>query len=250
MEVAALNMLNKNSSIQSAWIARGAHSFMSAVWGGTQKISDYFSLASRNRELAEENFHLRSALARLEASPRDSVISAGPETIRNFEYINAEVVKISRGKQHNYLIVSKGYEDGVKEKSGVITDKGVIGIVEEVSAHHAFALSFQNADISISTRLGTEGAVGPLIWDGRTSRGGILKEIPLQYRYEKGDTVYTSGFSSIFPPDIPLGIAGDSKVVNGATNDIAVTLLEDFSAVRYVTLVHNLMLEELEGFAQ
>ena len=36
--------------------------------------------------------------------------------------------------------------------------------------------------------------------------------------------MYTSGHSLLFPPDIPLGVAGGSRVINGATNEITVTL--------------------------
>ena len=168
--------------------------------------------------------------------------------VRGFSAIPAEVVKISHGKQHNYLILNKGFEDGVVEKSGVVTREGVVGIVDAVSAHHAYALSFQNADLSISARLGQEGAGGPLVWDGRSSRGALLKEIPLQYRFQPGDTVYTSGHSLLFPPDIPLGVTGESRLVNGSTHEIAVALFQDFSAVRYVTVVHNNSFEEIEEF--
>lgn len=246
MEVAALNMLSHNAEAQKLWIARGAHSFMAACWGTTQQVRQYFSLRQENRALADENFRLRTELLRLGGDASQS--GNAPARVRGFEYLPAEVVKMSRNRQHNYLIISKGYEDGVKEKSGIITGEGVIGIIDEVSAHHAFAFSFQNADISISARIGSEGAVGPLVWDGISGDGALLKEIPLQYRYAPGDTVYTSGYSSIFPPDIPLGIAGTSRIINGATNEIRVTLLENFKALRYVTVVHNTQLEELEGF--
>ena len=63
---------------------------------------------------------------------------------------------------------------------------------------------------------------------------------------QKGDTVFTSGYSSIFPPDIPLGTAGEAKIVNGATYDIEINLFEDFGALRYVTIVENIGKEEIE----
>ena len=153
-------------------------------------------------------------------------------------------------QDHNYLILSKGFEDGVSEKSGIITREGVIGIVDAVSAHYSYAFSFQNKDISISARLGEEGGTGLLVWDGRSSRGAILKEIPLQYKYHRGDTVYTSGHSLMFPPDIPLGLAGEARVINGATNEIKVHLFQDFTAIRYVTVVHNTAFDEVEEFLQ
>ena len=249
LEAASLNMMSRNSELQKAWIAKGAHGIMGAVWGSTQSIKKYFSLRKTNKELAEENFRLYKELS----TTREMLHQASIDTMkiasgaRGYRYTSAEVIKKSRNKQHNYLVINRGYEDGIKEKSGVVTPNGVVGIVDAVSAHHSFAFSFQNSDISISARLGGEqGAVGPLVWDGIHSDRAILKEIPLQYKFSPGDTVYTSGHSLMFPPDIPLGTIGDVKMVNGSTNEFKVTLFQDFSRIRYVSVVHNISLEEIE----
>ena len=101
--------------------------------------------------------------------------------------------------------------------------------------------------MSISARLGREGSVGPLSWNGRGSNEAILSEIPHHVDFAPGDTVYTSGFSSIFPADIPLGITGGAKVVNGATYEIEVELFEDFASLRYVTIADNLGREEMNA---
>lgn len=247
LEIAALSMLRNGSTVQSMWLSRMSHSFMGAVWGGTQAVRQYFSLRGQNDALAEENFALRMALLRYREA---ELPETHGETVRGFSYIPAEVIKVSRNRQHNYMIINKGSDDGVTTSSGIITGKGVIGIIDAVDRRHSFALTLMNPAISISARLGTEGAVGPLVWDGVSQKGAILKEIPLQYAYEPGDTVYTSGYSSIFPPDIPLGTAGEAKLINGATNEIRVTLFQDFSALRYVTVVSNTELKELEALEQ
>ena len=251
LEVAALQLLARNAELQRIWIARAAHGVMGTVWGSTQKVANYFKLRRINEDLAKENFELREELQayRSEAhARRTDSLGVARGRVKGFDYIPAEVIKISRNKQHNYMILNKGYEDGIQEKSGIITRNGVVGIIDAVSAHHAYAFSFQNSDISISGRLGEEGATGLLVWDGIHSDGAILQEIPLQFKYEVGDTVYTSGHSLVFPPDIPLGIAGDAKVINGATNEIRVDLFQDFTAIRYVTVVHNTAFEEVEDF--
>ena len=62
--------------------------------------------------------------------------------------------------------------------------------------------------------------------------------------------MYTSGHSLVFPPDIPLGVAGDSHVVNGQVNEIKVTLFQDFTALRYVTVAFNNAKKEVEGLAK
>ena len=119
--------------------------------------------------------------------------------------------------------------------------------MDAVSPHYSYAISFLNTELFISARLGESGAVGPLAWDGTSSDGAILKEIPLQFKFEPGDTVYTSGYSSIFPPDIPIGVAGESKIINGATNEIKVRLFQNHKALKYVTVVGNTRAEEIEA---
>ena len=230
-------------------MSKGAHAFMAKIWGSTQAVKYYFSLKQANEELAAQNFALNQELQAwmqyAEEAKRDS-LTRSFEDIAGFHYMSASIVKISRNKQHNYLILGQGSEDGVVPRSGIITPQGVIGIVDAVGKHYSYAISFMNTDFSLSARLGREGAVGPLVWDGKSSGGAILKEIPLQYRFEPGDTVYTSGFSSIFPADIPIGLTGTSRIVNGATYEINVSLLQNVGAARYVTLVNNVGRQEIE----
>ena len=249
LEVAALNMLRSNGELQGIWISKGTQRVASCIWGGSQKISDYFSLKERNDALAKENFELRIRLEQIKAClPEDQDVGhmLTGNTSGNYRFIPAKIAKISNGSQHNYMIIEKGYEDGVTEGSGVITGKGAVGIIDAVSRHHAYARSFKNHEMNISARLGREGTVGPLSWDGMNSNGAILKEIPHHVEFEKGDTVYTSGYSSIFPPDIPLGEIGEARIVNGATYEIRVRLFEDFGALRYVTIVENMGKEEMK----
>ena len=236
-----MTMLSHNAQLQRTWISSGIQGVMGSVWGFTQNVSDYFSLRKRNDELAQENFELRLKLAKAEevlSADLKAEIPAG-SSVGEYIYIPATIVKISNNTQHNYMIVGKGSDQGVVEGAGVITGKGAVGVIDAVSENYSYARSFKNHEMSISARLGKEGAVGPLSWNGRTGNGAILKEIPHHVEFAPGDTVYTSGYSSIFPPDIPLGVTGASKIVNGATYEIEVKLFEDFGAVRYVTVVEN-----------
>lgn len=244
-----MNMLRNNSTVQDVWFSKGMQAVSSTVWGFFQNTKQYFSLKKSNDALAQENYELRLRLAEIEARAglENSAFELPADNVAgNFRYIPANIVKISNNTHHNYLIIGKGSEDGVSEGAGVITGKGAIGVIDAVSRNHSYARSFKNHEMNISARLGKEGAVGPMAWDGFSSSRAILSEIPHHVEFEKGDTVYTSGYSSIFPPDIPLGTAGEAKIVNGATYDIEVTLFEDFGALRYVTIVENIGKEEIE----
>lgn len=251
LEVAALLMLSHNSQLQRLWIARVSHGFMAKTWGTTQAISDYFSLKGQNDRLALENDSLQRIVRSYELAAKEADPASRPVMMDNgFNYIPATIIKSSANTQHNYIIIDKGSDDGVTRNSGVITSNGVIGIVDAVSPHYSYAISFLNTELFISARLGESGAVGPLAWDGTSSDGAILKEIPLQFKFEPGDTVYTSGYSSIFPPDIPIGVAGESKIINGATNEIKVRLFQNHKALKYVTIVANTKAAEIEAIEQ
>lgn len=251
LEIAGLNMLQHNSSYQRFFLARAVHGFQAKVWGGTESVKYYFSLKKANDELAEENFKLSRLLDQYrerEAAIASEEVTKRLDSLpgsRDFSYISGAIVKVSNNKQHNYLIVNKGSADGVTEDSGIITIDGIVGIVDAVSRHYSYVISFMNTEFSVSARLGREGAVGPLVWDGKSTNGAILKDIPLQNKFEKGDTVRTSGYSSIFPSDIPIGTIGDAKIVNGATYEIQVSLFQDMKSVRYVTIATNVGKKEI-----
>lgn len=252
LEIVALNLLARNGEYQRFFLSKGVHAFQAAVWGGTEGVKHYFSLGQANKDLAAENFELSQRLREYEykeslAEAKEQMVDMGKGDL---EMIPGTIVKISRNKSHNYLILGQGSEDGVTEGSGVIVNNGVVGIVDAVSRHHSYVISFQNLEFSVSGRIGRTGNTGLLVWDGRHSRGGTMRDVPLYPKVEEGDTVYTSGFSSIFPPDIPLGVTGHSKIVNGATYEIAVDLFMEPASLRYVTIVNNrgkAEIEELEG---
>lgn len=249
LEIAALTMLNNNSQLQQAWFSRGSHAFMGTVWGATQNIKDYFSLKKINENLAQENHDLRveiSNLTLLSGNSHFNEFNISSKVAGHFRFIPANVVKISNNTQHNYMIIGKGSNDGITVGSGVVTSKGAIGVIDAVSENYSYARSFRNFGMSISSRIGRLGSVGPLEWNGRSGNKAILKEIPHHMEFQPGDTVFTSGYSSIFPPDIPLGTLGDARIVNGATYEINVQLFEDFGALRYVTIVDNLAREEMK----
>ena len=169
-------MLNNNGTIQNVWFSKGAQAFSGAVWGGAQNIRHYFSLKKRNDVLAHDNHELRLRIAELESMIADTIsLNSNPSSsgiAGGYRYIPATIVKISNNTHHNYIILSKGYADGVVKGSGVITGKGAIGVIDAVGRNHSYARSFKNHEMNISARLGKEGAVGPMTWDGFSSPEG------------------------------------------------------------------------------
>lgn len=250
LEIAAISLVRHSSSLQDEWFAKGGQAVRGFIWGTTEKWADYFSLTRSNDSLAQRNVELTEQLYNCMTAMGNGKMQENlAEDTRGgrYSFIAAGIVKISDNTQHNYLILDKGSEDGVSVGDGVITTKGAVGIIESASAHYSYAISLKNHKMSVSARLGFDGPVGSLQWDGKSGDGAVLSEIPRHIELHPGDTVFTSGFSYIFPADIPLGTTSEAKLKDGATYDINVRLFEDFSKLRYVAIVKDSDKKEISG---
>ena len=247
MEVAALAMLHASSTLQNIWINRASHRTMAFLWGSGETVRSHFQLERLNRELQAENARLQERLRAYELREvaQEELDRLVTQDTLNSRYTPATVVKMSRNRTHNYIILNKGTADGIRPQSGIISDRGVVGIVEAVDKHYAYGLTLMNPGMSVGARVGRTEIVAPLSWDGRTTGGAVVRDLAPHYDIAPGDTVSTSGYSSIFPPGIPIGVTGATRLVDGSTRQVDVTLFQDFSTVRYVTVVENLARTEL-----
>ncbi len=239
MEVAALAMLRSTSTMQNIWLNRVSHRTAAALWGVGENVRSHFHTRRLNDELAAENARLKEKLRVL----GDSGAEADTPVRHNdgFRYSPATVVKVGRGTAHNYIILDKGSEDGIRPQSGIITDKGIVGVVSAVDRHYSYGLTLINSSVSVSVRIGdgAEGVTAPLKWDGKSRDGAVVGDIPPHHRINPGDTVRTSGYSSIFPADIPVGVIGKTRLVDGSSQQADVMLFQDFNSLRYVTVTEN-----------
>ncbi|MBO4264262.1 MAG: rod shape-determining protein MreC [Bacteroidales bacterium] len=242
LEIASLSLLKRSSTLQNIWLNRLSHRVLAFTWGGSERVRNYFKLQQQNETLALQNAELLAELLAYKAredsyNARLMMDSVRPG--RRFRLIPATVTKISRNSAHNYIIIDKGSEDGVKERSGIITSRGVVGIVYAVDRHYAYGLTLMNPKVSVSARVGETGLVAPLQWSGRRSDQAFLQDVPIHYAVSPGDTILTSGFSSIYPAGIPIGVVKGSRLVNGISNQVEIRMFEDFSTLRYVIVAEN-----------
>lgn len=251
LEVAAIAMLHSSSVLQDIWLNRASHRVSGWLWGSSDRIAQYFRLDSRNKLLQEENARLSEELRKYrELEKSEEYLSRAYSVDDGFDYIFAHIVKMGTNSQRNYIIVDKGLLDGVGPDCGVVTSEGVIGVIDAADDHLAYGRTLMNPSMHVSVRIGRDGVAGPLSWNGRSSKGAVLSGIPLGYKAEVGDTLWTSGYSAIFPAEIPVGTVVGSSTRSGASQDVQVELLQDFSALDYVTVVRNRNLAGIEALEQ
>lgn len=245
LETASLWILSSNSDIHDSWVGAGMAGISANIWGRLDNAANYFSLKEENQRLAADNYALVQKLQQL-LDKQAGESASWVQQRGNFTYMPCTVVTKSRNSQHNYLVVDRGSVDGVEEGDGIITPQGVLGVVEGTSQHYSIAVSIDNSNMSVSTKIGEEGFVGSMTWDGVSSNGAMLSGIPLHVKTAPGDTVFTSGFSSIFPADIPVAVVKETTVKGGSSAEISLELLEDFGKLRHVIIVKNRDKKELE----
>lgn len=164
-----------------------------------------------------------------------------------YAYIAAEVFNNSISGEKNMLTINRGRKHGVREGMGVITTDGVVGVVRHVTEHFASVMSVLHKQVHVSASIRSKGYFGSLGWQGSDSRYMFLRDVPKHNLVYPGDTVETSGYSSILPRGILIGRVESCVVPAGESNyEIKVKLKVDMGRLRRVYVVQNLFQSEFE----
>ncbi|MDY8136804.1 rod shape-determining protein MreC [Aquimarina sp. 2201CG5-10] len=175
------------------------------IYGWQNSISDYFGLKKENQRLQEENESLRNQLQLLQVDlSSDKYIDTTTFT-KPFTFIKALVHRNDYSKMDNYILINKGEKDSVFADMGVITDQGIVGIIENTSKNYSRVISILNSNSRINAGLKKSNQYGSLIWNGKDPNIVQLETIPRQALLKIGDTIITNGRSSIFPKGIGIG---------------------------------------------
>ncbi len=261
LEIVCVALILNNSIVQQYKIMEGIRIFNSFFWTKSNNIKTYTRLRTINKNLIEENqrlleqnTNLKEFISKAQGEDRlDKVLSIIDNTqdssLLKYDFILAKVIKNTLNSQHNYLIIDKGLNDGVSEDLGVITPSGAIGITRGVGNNHSYVLSFLNEKQSISAKIGESDIFGTLKWDGKDIETATLTEIPLNIKVKKDDIVFTSGNSSFFPSNIPIGKTVGYTISNGTHKNVIVKLLQDFRDLDYVIVVRNKAKKEIDSLS-
>lgn len=241
------------NNYQSATMFTSANSIAGNVYSVISDVSSYFSLKSENQVLVEHNKELTNDVEVLKARLRmyeDSVaianIGDAARTDEGYHYHAARVVNNSINKTNNYITIDKGSAQGITNQMGVFNNRGVIGITYTSSENFTVVLPLLNSKSIISCKV-KNNALCTLKWDGGDTRYSYLIDLPRYELFEKGDTVFTSGFSSILPAGIPIGqIDRLEDSADGQSYRARVELFVNFSEIDNVFVVGHTNREEQE----
>ena len=246
--VLSLVLLVNNNSYQRASAWNSSNRLIGGSFERVNAIKNYLNLGRTNDSLAFENARLRNDL-------KSSIFSDSIKqqtvtdtlTQQQYTYIVSKVVNNSIHQSNNYITINRGFKHGIKKGMGVMSAKGIVGIVLNVSEHFSTIQSILHSDTRISASV--NGNIGSLVWgEGNYDpRLAILKDIPNHVIVKKGNRVVTSGYS-LFPSGIEIGRVTRTGLKGGDSFlNIEIWLSTDFSNLQYVYVINNLFSLEQES---
>jgi len=160
-----------------------------------QSLADSLMIENvRLEELESENETLRQLLQFTQANPTHS-------------YRAAEVVGHVVGQDPSnllrYIIIDVGTGDGIAKGMPVVTDRGLVGRIVEVSSRSSKALLITDASSSVNAIIQSSRATG--VVEGKADGGLVMKYIPQQVTVNVGDIILTSGLGATFPKRLVIG---------------------------------------------
>lgn len=232
---------------QNAAMFTSANEFAGNIYSFMSDVDGYFGLSDENEALVEQNRVLINEIEQLKqklASFKDSTALATNSFAAplkgDFRFNTARAVNNSLNKVNNFITIDKGKNDGINSEMGVFNDKGVIGIIYKTSENFSLVMPLLNSKSMLSCRVKGSNSFCTLRWNGEELQYSYLIDLPRYAIFQQGDTVVTSGFSSIFPADIPVGeIERLEDSDDGMFYRARVRLFVDFASIDNLFVVGN-----------
>ncbi len=186
-----------------------------------------------NQALREENRKLIMANAKNRALEIENKILADmlnyvvpPEA----DFITAKVVAQEGTAFAHSLTVYVGENNHVEKGQVAISDKGVIGRVEDVGSRYAKIALINNINSKISVMIENTRVRGMMV--GQNDIWPELVFLPLDAELNVGDKVVTSGIGGVFPVGLPVG-----KIASVSKNSAKIEPANNLSRLEYVMIV-------------
>lgn len=243
----------QSHSYHRSRFVNSANFFSGGIYTSVSSLQDYFKLKTYNEQLLEENALLRERLQKYGESETTldniSYLNKIIETdsTKQYQYIPARVINNSYAKADNFITIEGGSKNNIERDLGVITSKGIVGIIDKSSSGYSTILSILNSNFTTNAKLKSSEHFGTAQWNGEDPN--IIQVIDMQQQapIKVGDTIETSGKSAIFPKGIPIGII-ESFELDQSKNyyTLSVKLLNDMTSLGHTYIIKNKFKEEIK----
>jgi rod shape-determining protein MreC len=196
-------------------------------------------LVKKNSDLEKENNSLKAQIAKITEDERfcsevQNEITNSKIPIDISEIIPARVTGKSAGSFNQIVIIDKGKQDGVVEKSAVTSSGVVVGTVDKVyetTSEIKLISSYSNV-IPVTLSKSREMA---LVRGG--IEGAVVSDIPSSTKIEQGEEIVTSGLGGDLPQGILVGYVDSVVESKGVFVSAKVSLPVQLGNLEIVSVV-------------
>lgn len=253
LELACFYLIVQNNHFQRTRFFSSAGFLSAGVLDARHGFTGYLNLKDTNTNLLEEQQILLSKIYNrptplpdscgldLEV-PQDSIgiIEDSVVYLDRFAFIPANVIAKSTNRLHNYYTIDKGSKQGIEVEMGVVTGTGAVGLVKNVSNNYATVMTVLHKKMRLSAKIKRNSYLGSIAWDGINVFNAQLLDVPINVSVLGGDSIVTSGYSSFFPAEIPIGVVESVALPSGSNfQEIQVKLLPKFGEIEHIFAIKN-----------
>ena len=178
-----------------------------AIYDFVTAPRDVASLRTRNAELESEVSQLQTQIIELQQQISETRIlyalldfaRANPE----HEYVAASVIGRDPSPFMQYVLIDKGSNDGIQRGMPVVTQQGLVGRVDAVTASAARVMLITDQNSTVNIRLQTTQTEA--ILRGSQTSDLTVENIPQDISVVEGDLVLTSSLGGTYPANIFVG---------------------------------------------
>ena len=206
-------------------------------------------LVNLNATLTAETALLRSENIRLSEAVYERDMLAALLNYTKLDnvhtYISANVIGKDTSSFLQYVIIDIGTTGGVQRDMPVVTDAGLVGIINEATPRASKVLLVNSDQMAVNVRIQNSRADGVLF--GQASKDLRLRYIALDATISAGDLVVTSGLGGSLPANIPVGaIASVRSRAYDVFQEAEVLPLANLDKIEIVMIITDFTTAELK----
>ncbi len=203
---------------------------------------DITSVLQRNSELEAEISSLQTEIVQLQQQLKEAdVLYALLEFARarpQNEYMAAAVIGRDPSPFLHYILIDHGSDDGLRHGMPVVTEQGLVGRVDAVTAGAARVQLITDASSAVNVWLQSDQTEALLT--GSVTGDLSLEMVAQDVTMQPGELILTSGLGSTYPKDIVVGqIVSVRRQENELFQSASVQPAVDFSQLQAVLVITN-----------
>ncbi len=253
----SVNQILRYQIYQHSFYFQSSITFFRTVDSWRSNVANYFQLRHDNEILANENIQLRNqlkiGLIKNSSFKDTSYVDSISKDLTNYRvmysYIKANVIRNTTNSSNNFFTIDQGKDQGIYPGMAVMNPEGIVGVIVGCSKNFSRGMSVLNSKFGLTPLIPEMNLrQGVINWKGINSKFVDLDEINRTEKVKKGMIVVTSNFSSIFPPNIPIGrIEKVESPLNSQYHKISLKLATNFNKLNQVYCIKNNFNNEIDS---